>query len=49
MLIRFALTDFEDYDYFKKFGENRFIATDGAVAKRSHRPDSAGLYRTVKM
>jgi flagellar basal-body rod protein FlgF len=30
-----ALTDFEDYDYFKKFGENRFIATDGAVAKEA--------------
>ena len=28
---RLQLTDFEDYDYLKKFGENMYIAVDGAT------------------
>lgn len=28
---RFQLVDFEDYDYLKKFGENMYIAIDGAT------------------
>ena len=29
---RLQLTDFEDYNYLKKFGENMYIAIDGATA-----------------
>ena len=28
---RLQITDFEDYDYLKKFGENMYIAIDGAT------------------
>lgn len=28
---RFQLVDFEDYDYLEKFGENMYIAIDGAT------------------
>ena len=28
---RLELVDFEDYDYLKKFGENMYIAIDGAT------------------
>lgn len=30
-IARLQITDFEDYDYLKKFGENMYIAIDGAT------------------
>ena len=30
---RLQITDFEDYDYLKKFGENMYTAIDGATTK----------------
>ena len=32
---RFQLVDFEDYDYLEKFGENMYIAIDGATMKEA--------------
>lgn len=35
-IARLGITDFEDYDYLKKFGENMFIAIDGATTKEAN-------------
>ncbi len=32
---RIAITDFEDYNYLKKYGENLYTAVDGAVEKEA--------------
>ncbi len=32
-IAKLQITDFEDYDYLKKFGENMYIAVEGAVQK----------------
>lgn len=32
-IARLQITDFEDYDYLKKFGENMYTAVEGAVQK----------------
>ncbi len=32
-IARLQITDFEDYNYLKKFGENMYIAIDGATTK----------------
>lgn len=32
-IAKFGLADFEDYDYLKKFGENMYIAIEGAAEK----------------
>ena len=34
-IARFGLVDFEDYDYLKKFGENMYIAIDGATMQEA--------------
>ena len=34
---RLQITDFEDYDYLKKFGENMYIAIDGATQIEAER------------
>ena len=33
---RLQMVDFEDYNYLKKFGENMYIAVDGAVTQEAN-------------
>jgi len=39
---KLQVTDFEDYNYLKKYGENLYIATDGATEKTSTAKVSQG-------